>query len=95
MRNHRISKRVLAFLVGIVMVGIELPPLQCGHVPPIGEIGPLPVMAMRYPPQFPRCRSGRSSIYPGYLGRARITRFSIANLLRNRQCRGGVKVLCN
>ncbi|GBN89063.1 hypothetical protein AVEN_267432-1 [Araneus ventricosus] len=49
----RISKRVLASLVGIVMVWVELPPLRRRDVSPSGGVGEWPVMTTRAPALVP------------------------------------------
>ncbi|GBN75249.1 hypothetical protein AVEN_37770-1 [Araneus ventricosus] len=58
MRSRRISKRVLASLVGIVMVWVELPFTMTIRTPPSGGAW---LWLLRLRPQYQSCYSDRSS----------------------------------
>ncbi|GBM98825.1 hypothetical protein AVEN_213788-1 [Araneus ventricosus] len=72
MRSHRISKRVLASLLVIVMVWGLLPHTDGGTYLLRGGLGRGQYWLLGRRPQYPSCRDSHSSIDPGCLGRSEL-----------------------
>ncbi|GBM34524.1 hypothetical protein AVEN_43182-1 [Araneus ventricosus] len=73
-RSSNISKRILAFLVIIVMVWDLVTSTPMRDVTPAGGVGSGPVMAARTPTSvYDYCRGDHSSLDARLLGRAGVT----------------------